>query len=1005
MGPGGCRPRRSAFVTQSQQSVPRFFRAGLMLFAAALPLVIYRYTHDPTGEIKWLLVAWAGLALGGGWLVFRRLFSLSAPGPRLFPELPAILVGMMILSACGRLLLDARAGAFHGGVAHLAAQETGRFIALLALWHTAAQVIRTPAHLMGLFKALCAAVFLAAVYAAVQKAGLDPFPWGESPETMPSTFGNPNYAAHVLVVAVIASAWLALEGWKPAWLFGLGAAWYLWNTGQRGGLVALAAGLGLLLVARIVRGRVRRPEKAAALSLVLAAVLAAGGAAALMGGMKARTGSAFPLDTSILLRYQSLTSASRMIMDRPLLGRGPGVYKMENPAYWTPYEREYFASESTYNHHVHNDPLEIGVDAGLVAAGAWLALLVFATGCALVLAFSAEDRAGRRTGYALSAMFAAFAVDGLFGFNLRLPVSGALFFVLAGALEGIASERGDAPAPGGAPAGPGWPLIACALLALAAQAVLASLLFASEYHLKMGLSAQETGNHPLAARQYAAGARLAPGNWKFPWRLGQLAMLDGRMDEASAQFAKTLSLNPTHLMARIPLAETQLQRVGRMDHSSPEALKEALALLEEAFQHGEAQRALCPEMAEASDVLGRTAALTAELLAAGESPQAHDRARDYWEQARGHLERAAGSNRSQKNRPAIYRNLARVCMSLKDWDGAEEALMRAARIDPEDSETWPLFLEYANTTRRFDRLRKALDERIDRLRRAPTPDTDTLATAQLFLASVMETGYQDLDSAENACAAAVHNAPRRPEVWTNVARFAFSAGRAEFLKTQVTRSCEALARRKPAAQPLPQVAAVNAVLTRGPEALENATLVLAGAVRSLRPERALSPAQTYGWAAYLLGETLQRSDPATPGRCAAALNLSMVFAGTSHLDNAEALLRLAETCLPEDMRTVLALQWADLRALQERYPEAMAVLDEALRADPGNLELRWSRARALYKQGRHEDALAEYDRLAAETEMDPQSKELLTKEIEAARQSLETSPASANPEKEGAAPE
>ena len=74
-------------------------------------------------------------------------------------------------------------------------------------------------------------------------------------------------------------------------------------------------------------------------------------------------------------------------------------------------------------------------------------------------------------------------------------------------------------------------------------------------------------------------------------------------------------------------------------------------------------------------------------------------------------------------------------------------------------------------------------------------------------------------------------------------------------------------------------------------------------------------------------------------------------------------------------------------------------------ADEAQARLAAKARMRVYKQGRHEDALAEYDRLAAETEMDPQSKELLTKEIEAARQSLETSPASANPEKEGAAPE
>ena len=53
------------------------------------------------------------------------------------------------------------------------------------------------------------------------------------------------------------------------------------------------------------------------------------------------------------------------------------------------------------------------------------------------MAYTARDRAYRRLGLTFAALFTAFLVDGCFGFNLRVPVSAAFFFILLGLLDGV----------------------------------------------------------------------------------------------------------------------------------------------------------------------------------------------------------------------------------------------------------------------------------------------------------------------------------------------------------------------------------------------------------------------------------------------------------------------------------------------------------------------------------------------------------------------------------------
>ncbi len=966
----------------------RRFRAALSVFIVLLVLAMYPFTPDPTGDVKRFLVAMAAFGFGIAWLGVMWMGILPFRKPPLF-------FGFLIAFLALFALASLRSEFFMFSVV-----EWSGFFALFVLYLVASQVCRTRDQALRLMATACLAVAAASLYGFLQKMNLDPFPWDERTSdiylNVPATFGHPNFAAHTLILVIIMAALFVfdvvsahLRGTLDAptrrrgWIGGACLPIFLVHlrlTEQRAGLIALATAATLICVAVIVGRRFRNPVLGAACSMALVAALGLAGAGGAMALSRWRAGTTIPLDTSLLIRYQSYVSAADMFFKRPLSGHGPGVYAIAYPEFWTPFEQEWFAKQFRMNNRVHNDLMEVGIDAGVFAAGLYLAMLALGMGAGLAMAFRARDPARRSLGYAFAAFFVAFLIDGLFGFNLRVPVSATLLFLGMGMLEGLHT-----------PAGQARPLTTPAtialrmglLVALCLVAILGARVFLSQIFYQDGIRAHYRKDLDAARVSFERGLKMAPWDWQFERRLGLLRLAVFDPEAAIAHFERSLRANPYFVMTRLRLGHARLMVARQRMQTDPAASQEISALLDQAAADADQILELCPVLPAAHELLGRIASVHALQRAAVKDKTSADAAtiEALWDRAEHHLEYAI--QQSPEPQSELFRMLGNVRIAKGRIPEAEQALVRAIEADPADMETWPLLLDLAHAHHRYDSARNTAYSQIRRLNAAAPPNHDAIGSAYLFLANILETGYADYDGADAAYAAAVEHAPLRPEVWANFARYAQTHDRKDALVAAVAQSCARLA--VAGEKPLPYVAAVNAVLQQGAAALEQASTILLAHVRAHRPSDTLTAAQVYGWAARILLETAQTADPADPAICAAWMNLGIVHAGMDELEIADRIFTHAERCIDTDRAAFLAIYWADALLRMDRGDEALARLLNARDKAPDNLDCLWAIARTYARIGRFDQAREAYAELLKEPDLAPQGRAMIEEELQAVR--------------------
>ncbi|MBI3117925.1 MAG: O-antigen ligase family protein, partial [Candidatus Hydrogenedentes bacterium] len=951
---------------------------------------------DPTGNVKWLIVHWTALLLAFGWILYGWRLGVRLKFPRVFGGLWAAFLAVYFLAAVLSPFFN------------ISLLEFANFFSLFVIYFVAAQVFHTEAQVARLLGTVCFAAALSSCYGMAQKLGWDPFPWQDR-ETdvylnLPATYGNPNFAAHTLILAIIFALYL-LAVWRferrgdaaetlpdatdavpsaaskasvrPV-LLGLGLGLFvlhLFFTEQRAGLIALAAAGVLLLVARLVGARISRPGWGAAATLALMVVLGLGvvGGATLVS--QRITGSPFPLDTSILIRYQSYVSGTEMLREKPLFGHGPGVYAMSYPKYWTPIEQQWFAQERMMNAHVHNDLMELTIDGGLLVAGIYLTVLVVGMAYGLVLAFSPGAPPRKLLGYAAASFFCAFFVDGLFGFNLRVPVSASLLFLFSGALEGLWLPA-FVPASADNRTFISKPWRVAAVFALPILVSLQTRVFLSELHHFRGIVRLNQNDFAGAQADFRKGAKHAPWNWELARREGLVALQQGHVREAIIHLQRSLMENPYYVLSLLAQAHARLMLAQQQTEEHPDEVEKSLTMLEEAKVFADRALDISPLDPGAEDLLGRIASIGAIVVGRPGTPEAAARAAEYWQDAEKHLARAV--ELQADNSDEIYRMLAKVRVALEDAPGAEEALSHAVESAPSRPELWEEFMAFARQFKRYDRVRSTLKVQLSRLDRAEKPDVEAIATTYLGLGRVEEEGYGDLEKADAAMIHAVLLASWRADIWGHFGDYIVRQHRLSLLEDAVRQYMSA--KQEQGQAPLPQVALLSEALAGPPEALNDAGTKLLGLLQT-QPDLKFA-ASVYGWVARLLAEHLEQTGAVPSAVCTAYYSLGVVLNRIEDQERALPLLAAAAPCVTAEQQPLLAVHRGDALIRLERPTEAIGVLRAAAQAYPQNLDVRWAFAQGLARVGLKEEARAAYEELIKEPFLDPRGQSILQQELE-----------------------
>lgn len=915
-------------------------RFVLAIFAFLLILAIFPFATDPT-SIKTVLLHWTAVICLG-----ICLFGAFFTGERL--HRPAILFIPYALFLGGNLL-----STFFAWNVGYAFSEFTKLASLFILFLVAAFAYRTPRQVWALITVICFAMSVAFLYGLIQYAGLDPFPWEDRTgmlRSAPATFGNPNFASHSLVLAVVLAGGLAAHK-RTRWplLFVILFLGHFSLTKTRGSLLALACAGILVVVARLAARKTKSPARTVAITTVVFLALGLAGAGAVLAKAKMTTGSPYPYDRSLLLRFHSFYGACEMIKDRPWVGHGLGHFKINNPPYWTPLEKQRLSERRKLNLHVHNEPLEFAVDSGFPTAAAYLAIFIFAIYYALLMAFAAEDPERRRLGLTLAAFFLAFLIDGLFGFNMHVPVSAAFLSLMAGAMAGtcreMRSERETSPRALG-------PLLrrAGAFSVAVAISTRGTADFLSQYYEQKGRGAKYWKAYDAAHELFDKAELFAPYNWTVPFRQASMFMTLERPDLAAGHLKRTLERNPNHVLALFEMAK------AKFNHAALTSEEDLEVYLNEAIEYARRSAGYYPEFPEVHDLLGRAALIKAQRLTqsleAGDPLS--DEAKTEWQEAEAHLLHAVDYGSRAPHEP--LKLLALAQFSLGRHAAAEEALGRALAGKPTEEETWTFFYRLAEESGRYEAFLDAVDWRVNALRQSPVPEHEELAGLFVWKARALQGGYNDTEEAEALYLSAVREDPSNLDVWASFYSFADSTGRYDRFKTGLLTSCDQLGARVPSFITVAASALDGDAegLVNGPVALLDALQKAAATGESTRLRR------EFEWVADLL-LTEAEGASLTPGDSGKVyLSIGIAHRALENLETAKELFERALHLLSGRDRALCLKYTASTLLEMNQLKGAVEMLRQAAAEAPDDVEARWALARILAQDGRAAQARHEY---------------------------------------------
>ncbi len=948
-----------------QVRAQRFLITGLVFFGV---LALLPFTPDPASDIKVL-----GYELTACVLLFLWVFS---PTKSLMPIRIPLSLQILLAMYFGFHVV---ATFFSPNVGYSLLRECVKLSSLLILLLAAANVFRTPSQIWRLVGAICIAVSISSLYGILQYAGMDPFPWEDKIgmlRSAPATFGNPNVASHVLVIAVILGLGLCTQRGKR-WFF-LCVALFVGHfalTQTRGSIQALAGACLLLLAVVVISRRVKCASRAITLALGSVLVVFAVGVVAVGAFLAAKTGSPYPDEQSLTLRYNSFYGACCMVLDRPILGYGPGMFQVANPEYWTQLEKERVAIVHELNTRVHNEPLEIAVEAGIPAGILFASILVLLVCRNLYMGLVSTDRERRYLGMTFGALFFALLLDSLFGFNMHVPASALLFFLMAGASSGVWCEEDDKPH---IPESRNKRYLqlgrkvafGCALAIL----LLGVRDFVALVFYQRGLGAMESKVFAAAVPCFARAESWAPYDWRIPFQFGTAYSRMGRSEEAAKKLARAVELHPGDVVAILDTAKAFFNLAGSLQGERAEAcLKESLGYVARATR-------LNPNSPEVHDLSGRIAMLRAERLTGTDASQVARERDEAWKEAEAHLSRAIDCG--SENKGEVLRLIAQTRFRREDMLGAQMALVSSLEYKPEDLAAWKLFLEASQRAGDYDAILSSLTWNLEVLNRTAKTKQSSVPL-KIMQARVLYEGYGDKDAADAAFLQLAKAYPERIDTWSAFYAFAKSVGNESAFNALFAQE---IAGRKEGDASLPsQIQAVALAFGNTEDGIAAAAAKL---IEALQAQQSSVPdiselAPSFVWAADVLSARARDVALSPQHSGDLFMRLGGLYAVCQEFAAAAHALEQALPSLSGQQRVICLRQLGMAFAKAGKADMAVKSFEQAVAAAPNDLETQYALAQALAQAGQRAKARVAYRMILVNFPLDEAGRGSIQREIDA----------------------
>lgn len=270
--------------------------------------------------------------------------------------------------------------------------------------------------------------------------GFDPFIWrGAFASRIFSTYGNPNFFANymVLMLPIILTRFIKTR-FLPHLILAVICVFCIINTHTKGAWIGFGISTLLFLGLYLYYFSKIEPKKLRMIFLVLFIV----GVIIVIGVVKYAFEKSL---TSVPFRVATWLSTWEMIETHPAIGSGVGSFRPLYPAYRRPIIFHLEGKHNTETDHAENEHLEQILDNGIIGAGIFYWMVIFATVTALRaikfnISQNQKDRAYDILGYLVS--FGGMLIHNFTDVSMRFVSSGVYLGLLPAVIINL--SRGHA---------------------------------------------------------------------------------------------------------------------------------------------------------------------------------------------------------------------------------------------------------------------------------------------------------------------------------------------------------------------------------------------------------------------------------------------------------------------------------------------------------------------------------------------------------------------------------